>query len=177
MDFIEILEKTYSLVEFVETKFSQQLTKRKTDKKYEIDFNFFSMNPKKKYIGAFFERKNKKLTFWAGYDIAVNHFCISFCSTQNEILKQVLEASLFSYSAEYIVIDEYYWYSIYIDVPYKTNDDKDKELKNSTNEIDYSSLENDIITILSNFDTEVKKARNRKCLMTKILTVIARKKQ
>ncbi len=158
MDFIEILEKTYKLVEFVETKFSQQLTKRKTDKKYEIDFNFFSMNSGKKYIGAFFDSNNNKdLILWAGYDVTFGHFCISFYSSQNEILKQVLEASLFSYSSEYIVIDEYYWYSIYIDVPYKTNADKNRESKVSANEIDYSSLENDIATILSSFDTEVKK--------------------
>lgn len=158
MDFIEILEKTYKLVEFVETKFSQQFKKRQTDKKYEIDFNFFSLNSEKKYIGTFFDSKNNKdLTLWAGYDVAFGHFCVSFCSIQNEILKQILETSLFSYSAEYIAIDGYYWYSIYVDVPYKNNDDKNREVKNSTNEIDYSSLEKDIAAILSGFDTEVKK--------------------
>lgn len=160
MDFIEILEKTYKLVEFVETKFSRQLTKRKTDEKYEINFNFFSMNSEKKYIGAFFDSNNNKdLTLWVGYDVAFCHFCISFCSSQNEILKKILETSLFSYSAEYIVIDTYYWYSIYVDAPYKTNTDKNKESKISANEIDYSSLENDIATILRTFDTEVKKSK------------------
>lgn len=158
MDFIEILEKTYKLVEFVETKFSQQFKKRQTDKKYEIDFNFFSMNPEKKYIGVFFDSKNNKdLTLWVGYDVAFGHFCISFCSSQNNILKQVLETSLFSYSAEYIITDEYYWYSIYVDVPYKNNNDKNREFKVSTNEIDYSSLENDIADILKKIDPEVKK--------------------
>ena len=158
MDFIEILEKTYSLVEFVETKFSQQLTKRKTDKKYEIDFNFFSMNSEKKYIGAFFDRKNNKdLTLWVGYDVAFGHFCISFCSSQNEILKQLLEASLFSYSAEYVAIDKYYWYSIYLDVSYTPKTDKYRDSKSSSNEIDYTSLEKDIVAILNSFDTEVKK--------------------
>lgn len=48
MDFIEILERTYKLLEFVETNFSQQLKKRRTDQKYEIDFSFFSMNSEKK---------------------------------------------------------------------------------------------------------------------------------
>lgn len=158
MNFIEILERTYKLVELVETKFSKQLTKRKTDQKYEIDFNFFSMNPEKKYIGAFFDRKNNKdLTLWAGYDIATEHFCISFCSSQQEILKHVLEPFLFSYSAEYCAFDSGYWYSIYVDAPYKTNADKNRESKVSTNEIDYSSLENYIADILKKIDPEVKK--------------------
>lgn len=158
MDFIEILERTYKLVEFVETNFSQQLKKRKTDQKYEIDFNFLSMNSEKKYIGAFFESKNNNdLTLWAGYDVAFGHFCISFCSSQQEIVKQVLECFQFSYSAEYIAIDKYYWYSIFVDVPYKTNADKNRESKVSDNEIDYSSLKKDIADILKKIDAEIKK--------------------
>lgn len=156
MDFIEILERTYKLVEFVETKFSKQLTKRKTKQKYEIDFNFLSMNSEKKYIGAFFDSNNNKdLTLWAGYDTATNHFCVSFCASHNDIFKQVLEASLFSYSAEYCAFDNGYWYSIFVDTPYKNN--KNRESKTSTNEIDYSSLENDIADILKKIDPEVKK--------------------
>lgn len=157
MDFIEILERTYKLLEFVETNFSQQLKKRRTDQKYEIDFIFFSMNSEKKYIGAFFDSNNKDLTLWAGYDVAFGHFCISFCSSQQEIVKQFLESFQFSYSAEYIAIDKYYWYSIFVDVPYKTNADKNRESKVSANEIDYSSLENDIAEILRKIDAEIKK--------------------
>ena len=160
MDFIEILEKTYDLVNYIKnilSKYSTSFRKKEINETYEINFNFFSMNPEKKYIGAFFERDAKDIYVWAGYDIAVNHFCISFCSSQHEILKQVLEASLFSYSAEYCAFDKGYWYSIYVDAPYKNNDEKDRESKFSTNEIDYSSLENDIAAILSNFDTEIKK--------------------
>lgn len=156
MDFIEILERTYKLVEFVETNFSQQLKKRKTDQKHEIDFNFLSMNSEKKYIGAFFESKNNNdLTLWAGYDVAFGHFCISFCSSQQEIVKQVLECFQFSYSAEYIAIDKYYWYSIFVDMPYKNN--KNREPKNYTNEIDYSSLKKDIADSLIKIDAEIKK--------------------
>lgn len=160
MDFIEILEKTYDLVNYIKNillKYSTPFRKNETNETYEINFNFFSMNPKKKYIGAFFERDVKDIYVWAGYDITVNHFCVSFCSNNNAILKQVLENSHFLYSAEYCAFDKGYWYSIYIDVPYKTNADKNRESKISTNEIDYSSLENDIATILSSFDTEVKK--------------------
>ncbi len=160
MSFIEILERTYALVKNIETvlsNYSNPLKKREADKTYEIDFNFFSMNPKKKYIGAFFERDAKDIYVWAGYDITANHFCVSFCSNNNAILKQVLENSHFLYSAEYCAFDKGYWYSIYVDAPYKTNADKNKESKISANEIDYSSLENDIAAILSTFDTEVKK--------------------
>ena len=61
-----------------------------------------------------------------------------------------------NYSAEYIAFDdEGYWYSIFVDVPYKNN--KNREFKKSTNEIDYSSLENDIADILKKIDPEVKK--------------------
>lgn len=113
------------------------------------------MNSEKKYIGAFFDSNNKDLTLWAGYDVAFGHFCISFCSSQQEIVKQFLESFQFSYSAEYIAIDKYYWYSIFVDVPYKTNADKNRESKVSANEIDYSSLEQDIENILENFKRKI----------------------
>lgn len=159
MDFIEILEKTYDFVKNIEiilSNCSNPFKKKGTDKGYEIDFNFFSMNSEKKYIGAFFDSNNNKdLTLWAGYDTATNHFCVSFCASHNDIFKQVLEASLFSYSAEYCAFDNGYWYSIFVDTPYKNN--KNRESKTSTNEIDYSSLENDIADILKKIDPEVKK--------------------
>lgn len=44
-----------------------------------------------------------------------------------------------------------------MDVPYKTNADKNRESKVSANEIDYSSLENDIAEILRKIDAEIKK--------------------
>lgn len=119
------------------------------------------MNSEKKYIGAFFDSNNNKdLTLWAGYDTATNHFCVSFCASHNDIFKQVLEASLFSYSAEYCAFDNGYWYSIFVDTPYKNN--KNRESKTSTNEIDYSSLENDIADILKKIDPEVKKSKEQK---------------
>lgn len=158
MSFSEILEKTYKLVEFVETKFSQQLTKRETDQNYEIDFNFFSMNFGKKYIGAFFDSNNNKdLTVWSGYDIVTDHFCVSFYSEKyKDQIKSVLESFKFNYFAEYITFSkEGYWYSLYLNVLDYKFKRGDKELTNSDNNLFSSELEQDIKNILDKFYEKV----------------------
>lgn len=59
-----------------------------------------------------------------------------------------------NYSAEYIPFDdEGYWYSIFVDIPYKNN--KNREPKNCTNEINYTSVEQDIKNILENFKRKI----------------------
>lgn len=156
----KIKEEASHLINEIEKDCNSLLELRPIDEKYEekID-DILAKNKKKGYIGRFFNVCGFDLTIWAGYDNATEHFCISFYSEKyKEQLISALEDLHLNYSAEYIAFDdEGYWYSIFVDVPYKTNADKNRESKVSANEIDYSSLKNDIVAILSNFDTEVKK--------------------
>lgn len=137
---------------------------RKISEKYETEIEYgLGLNKEKEYIGRFFDIKNK-LSIWAGYDNATEHLCISFYSEKyKEQLISALEDLHLNYSAEYIAFDdEGYWYSIFVDVPYKTNADKNRESKVSANEIDYSSLEKDIAEILKKIDAEIKKSKEQK---------------
>lgn len=124
---------------------------REISEKYEIETEYgLGQNKEKVYIGRFFDIKDK-LSIWAGYDYATEHFCISFYSEKyKEQLISALEDLHLNYSAEYIAFDdEGYWYSIFVDTPYKNN--KNREPKNYTNEINYTSVEQDIENILENF--------------------------
>ena len=105
------------------------------------------------------------LIIWAGYDNDTEHFCISFYSEKyKEQLVSALEDLHLNYSAEYIAFDnEGYWYSIFVDTPYKNN--KDRKSKNSTNEIDYNTLEKDIKNILKKFKREI--TMKNKTLLTR----------
>lgn len=160
-------KKTAStLVNIISEKFvkPEQLEPRKINKKYETEIDGLGQNNDKKYIGRFFDIKNK-LSIWAGYDNATEHFCISFYSEKyNEQLISALEALHLNYSAEYIAFDdEGYWYSIFVDVPYKNN--KNRQLKSSSNEIDYKTLEKDIKNILKKFKREI--TMKNKTLLTR----------
>lgn len=149
----EETKKTASeLVNAIKENFDK-LEIREISEKYETEIEYgLGQNNEKKYIGRFFDIKNK-LSIWAGYDNATEHLCISFYSEKyKEQLISALEDLHLNYSAEYIPFDdEGYWYSIFVDIPYKTNADKNRESKVSANEIDYSSLEKDIENILENF--------------------------
>lgn len=69
-----------------------------------------------------------------------------------------------NYYAEYIAFDdEGYWYSIFVDTPYKNN--KNRQLKSSSNEIDYKTLEKDIKNILKKFKREI--TMKNKTLLTR----------
>ena len=146
------------LINEIEKDCNSLLELRPIDEKYEekID-DILAKNKKKGYIGRFFNVRGFDLTIWAGYDNATKHLCISFYSEKyNEQLISSLEALHLNYSAEYIAFDdEGYWYSIFVDTPYKTNADKNREFKVPTNEIDYSSLEQDIENILENFKRKI----------------------
>lgn len=122
-------------------------------------------NKKKGYIGRFFNVCGFDLTIWAGYDNATEHFCISFYSEKyKDQLISSLEALHLNYSAEYIAFDdEGYWYSIFVDTPYKNN--KNRQLKSSSNEIDYKTLEKDIKNILKKFKREI--TMKNKILLTR----------
>lgn len=147
----EETKKTASeLVNAIKEKFDK-LEIRKISEKYETEIEYgLGQNKEKGYIGRFFDIKDK-LSIWAGYDYATEHFCISFYSEKyKEQLISALEDLHLNYSAEYIAFDdEGYWYSIFVDTPYKNN--KNREPKNYTNEINYTSVEQDIENILENF--------------------------
>lgn len=146
------------MVYTIKENFEKQgvLEPREIDNKYETKIDGLGQNNNKNYIGRFFDIKDK-LSIWAGYDNASKHLCISFYSEKyKEQLISALEDLHLNYSAEYIAFDdEGYWYSIFVDVPYKTNADKNRESKVSANEIDYSSLEQDIENILENFKRKI----------------------
>lgn len=154
----EIKKIVNELVNDIKNHFDEKLTIRPVNKTYETEIKYvLGQNNEKKYIGRFFDVTSNTidLSIWAGYDNATEHFCISFYS---EIYKEQLISALedlhFNYSAEYITFDnEGYWYSIFVDTSYKNN--KNRNFKSSTNEIDYTSLEQDIENILENFKRNI----------------------
>lgn len=153
----EIKTIASKLIKDIAKNFKSQLKLKDIDEKYEkqIDFDL-AQNKEKGYIGSFFDVTGNSidLTIWAGYDNATEHFCISFYSEKyKEQLVSALEGLHLNYYAEYIAFDNDYWYSIFIDTKYKNN--KNREFKNSTNEIDFSSLEQDIKNILKKFKRNI----------------------
>lgn len=86
-----------TLVNIISEKFvkPEQLEPRKIDKTYETEIDGLGQNNEKKYIGRFFDIKNK-LSIWAGYDPNPDYdFNISFSfkkgSNNEQILKNVLQ--------------------------------------------------------------------------------------
>lgn len=153
----EIKTIASKLIKDIAKNFKSQLKLKDIDEKYEkqIDFDL-AQNKEKGYIGSFFDVTGNSidLTIWAGYDNATEHFCISFYSEKyKEQLVSALEGLHLNYYAEYIAFDNDYWHSIFIDTKYKNN--KNREFKNSTNEIDFSSLEQDIKNILKKFKRNI----------------------
>lgn len=164
----EDIKKTAdNLIKDITKNFKFQLKLKDINEKYEMSIDGYDLtqNKKKGYIGRFFDVLGFDLIIWAGYDNATEHFCISFYSEKyKEQLVSALEDLHFNYSAEYISFDnEGYWYSIFVDTPYKNN--KNRQLKSSPNEFDYKTLEKDIKNIIKKFKRKI--AMKNKTLLTR----------
>lgn len=163
----EIKKTADKLIKDITKNFKSQLKLKDINEKYEMSIDGYDLaqNKKKGYIVRFFDVFGFDLIIWAGYDNATEHFCISFYSEKyKEQLVSALEDLHLNYYAEYITFDnEGYWYSIFVDTPYKNN--KNRQLKSSPNEIDYKTLEKDIKNILKKFKREI--TMKNKTLLTR----------
>ncbi len=117
MSFNAAMKKnTIKLIKDIENEFSERLSKRPVDTKYETKIGSdLGQHKDKGYVGRFFDVNGTDWAIWAGYIPSKGNICISFSFIRDTLSEQLLKNILIGYNPNFLNdenFDGYCWYIV-----------------------------------------------------------------